>query len=152
MPPGYEDACLAIAAISGEEGSPIRMWPVDQDDIAKAEEYLGKGLPEPLKEVWSAIGTGFFQGSPRGGDRMSRINALMSPGEVASACVARDGTDESTPFFDISDGGFLVLTSAGSVEHPLFPGNEISPSLRAFIAAVTDTPDFWIQKLPSHRF
>jgi hypothetical protein len=149
--PGYEDTCLAVASISGEEESPIRMWPVDQDEIAQAEERLGRELPEPLKEVWSAIGTGFFQGSLRGDKRMSRINALMSPDEVADAIEADDNAGEATPFFDISDGGHLVLTAGGIVEHPLFPGNVISPSLKAFIAAVADTPDFWLQKLPSPR-
>jgi len=146
----YDEARTAVSNMANGEDSPIRMWPVDQEDVREAEERIGRDLPQSLKEVWFDIGAGFFQGSPQGKVQISRINALMSPDEVADACEGKE-SGETTPFFDVSDGDHLVLTTSGSVEHPVYPGVEISPSLKAFIAAVTETPDFWNRQLPSPR-
>ena len=122
----------------------IRIHPIGENDIEKAEKRMQFLFPEELRCFYSEIGYGFIMGSK------SFANLIMPPDLVAAYVCFDDFyeyvdrsvySDEDLPFFNLSDEDFLMLRKDGKV---VYFGTVVADSFMDFLKKELEQPDYFI--------
>jgi cell wall assembly regulator SMI1 len=114
--------------------------PVSAQNVADAEARLKLSFHPDLKKLWLAIGYGHIKRQhplTNTGERIEDIFGFAFPPEIA--VMVEDEPDrfvDGYPFFDISDGDWLIVRHDGKVAFDYDPEVVVADNVAEFIQKI----------------
>lgn len=129
-----------------------KIYKLKEEDILKAENRMGIGFPNDLRQLYIEKGYGFIKG-----DSANAINRILGPGTVADIRL-REGVFEFDPnldeiyededkliFFEVNEGVYFTL-DLQLVNNPVFYfDTQIADSLEDFFKKFLDNNEYYVE-------
>jgi hypothetical protein len=136
-----------LSKYSGEDRPPFIIQKVDEREIEEAETQLGFAFNDDLKEFWRNIGCGLiWRQHPllNDGEVIDPPYRISDPIDIADTIAADPKRfDGILPFFDIGDGGWLVIRKDGSIMYDDLLEGVLASNIKEFLRKILEDALFF---------